>query len=260
MPCRIIGWPAVVLLIALVWTHDAAGATVPVRFAEGTTRGFLILRSPAGKIIAHGDLLQVPRDGHVESRLVFRFDDGSLYDEVAVFSQNGVFRLSSYRLVQRGPSFPDAMEASLERASRGYRVSTRDGVKTGQIDLPEDTYNGLATILVKNLRRGSGTTVQMVAFTPAPILVPLEMRAIAEEGGTAGGRPVKTTRFHLQPRLGLVKSLLARLVGKSPPDYHCWVVLEGVPAFVAVEGPLYVGGPVWRIEVVSPRGPGAAAR
>jgi hypothetical protein len=50
------------------------------------THGFLVLRSPAGEVLAEGDLLQIVRAEGVDSRLVFRFRDGSLYDEAVLFS------------------------------------------------------------------------------------------------------------------------------------------------------------------------------
>jgi len=39
-----------------------------------------------------------------ESRLVFPFANGSLYDETAVFSQRDIFRLLTDRIAQRCPS------------------------------------------------------------------------------------------------------------------------------------------------------------
>jgi hypothetical protein len=50
----------------------------------GQTRG-LLLRNVDGGLIASGDLLQVGRGGKVESRMVFHFKDGSLFDETVVF-------------------------------------------------------------------------------------------------------------------------------------------------------------------------------
>ena len=51
-------------------------------------------------------MTQVVKEGDlVESRLVFRFKDGFLHDEKVAFSQQRVFTLISYRLLQHGPSF-----------------------------------------------------------------------------------------------------------------------------------------------------------
>src|SRR6185295_14203764 len=47
----------------------AAAAPVTVRYLEGVTHGFLVLRSPGGELLAEGDLLQVVRPEGVDSRL-----------------------------------------------------------------------------------------------------------------------------------------------------------------------------------------------
>src|SRR4030042_2171114 len=175
-----------VLMTALLWQRPLAAAPVPVRFAEGSLHGFLVLSTPKEILIASGDLLQVGRAGEVSSRLVFHFKDGSLFDETVVFTQRNVFTLQSYHLVQRGPVFPEDTEISLERASGKYRVKTRarkDGrekVLDGKLDLPLDTYNGMVLTVVTNLSAGAGETVNMVAFTPAPKLIRLELRPAGE--------------------------------------------------------------------------------
>lgn len=76
---------------------------VPVRFPEGVTHGFLSLKNPAGTIVAVGDFTQTTRGNRVTTRLVYRFKDGSIDDELAVFSQRDNFQLISDRLaVDRG--------------------------------------------------------------------------------------------------------------------------------------------------------------
>src|SRR5262245_66520813 len=120
----------------------AGGAPVEVRLLEGITRGFLVLRSITGEVVAHGDLIQTAHPDRVDSQMVFRFKDGSLYDERVTFSQQHVFTLLSYRLVEKGPSFPEPMDISFERAHGRYRVtSTEKGgekTSTGTLDLPAD--------------------------------------------------------------------------------------------------------------------------
>src|SRR5688572_15160589 len=94
------------------------GGTIPVRFAEGVSHGFLLLREVNGKVIAHGDLLQTNKNGVVESRTVFHFKDKSLSEERVAYTQQRVFSLRSYRSVQRGPSFKQDKEVSLERSGK----------------------------------------------------------------------------------------------------------------------------------------------
>jgi hypothetical protein len=248
-------------MTALVWQRTLAAAPVPVRFAEGSLHGFLVLSTSKGVLIASGDLLQVGRDGEVKSRLVFRFKDGSVFDETVVFTQRNVFTLQSYHLVQRGPAFPEDTEISLERASGKYQVKTRarkDGrekVQGGTLDLPLDVSNGMVLTLVKNLSAGAGETVHMVAFTPAPKLIQLEMTPAGERKIVVGGTEKTATHYVLKPILGTWLKLFASLLGRMPPDNHAWIVTADVPAFVKFEGPLYMNGPIWRIELTSPRWP-----
>jgi hypothetical protein len=220
-----------------------------------------VLSTPKEVLIASGDLLQVGRDGEVRSRLVFHFKDGSVFDETVVFTQRNVFTLQSYRLVQRGPAFPEDTEISLERASGKYHVKTRsrkDGrekVLDGTLDLPLDVYNGMVLTVVKNLSGGAGETVHMVAFTPAPKLIKLELAPAGENKLLVGGSEKTATHYVLKPMLGIWLKLFASLLGRIPPDNHTWIVTADVPAFVKFEGPLYMNGPVWRIELTSPRWP-----
>ncbi len=250
-----------VLMTALVWQRPLAAAPVPVRFAEGSLHGFLVLSTPKDVLIASGDLLQVGRDGEVKSRLVFHFKDGSVFDETVVFTQRNVFTMQSYHLVQRGPVFPEDSEISLERASGKYRVKTRarkDGrekARDGTLDLPPDVYNGMVLTVVKNLSGGARETVHMVAFTPAPKLIKLELAPAGEQKIVVGGTEKTATHYVLKPMLGIWLKLFASLLGRMPPDNHAWIVTADVPAFVKFEGPLYMNGPVWRIELTSPRWP-----
>jgi hypothetical protein len=102
-----------ILVRVLLWLRQAASVPVAVRFVEGVTHGFLVLRDVNGGLLASGDLFQVQRSGQVESRMVFRFKDGSVYDEMVVFTQERVFTMQSYHLVQRGPAFSEDTEISL---------------------------------------------------------------------------------------------------------------------------------------------------
>jgi len=250
-----------VLATLLLWPRPVAAAPVPVRFAEGVTHGFLTLRTADNVLIASGDLLQVARGGEVECRMIFRFKDGSVWDEIVVFTQERVFTMQSYRLVQTGPVFPEDTEISLERASGKYRVKTkarkdgREEVIEGTLKLPPDTYNGIVLTVAKNLLKGASETVHVVAFTPAPRLIRLELVLAGEHKVLVGELAVPAVHYVLKPRLGAWLKVFARLLGRNPPDYHAWIVTDTVPAFVRFEGSLYTTGPVWRIELTSPRWP-----
>jgi hypothetical protein len=236
--------------LALLPFTPAQAAPVTVRFPEGVTRAFPTLSTLDGKKIAHGDLVQVVRGDRVLSRLTFRFKDGSLYDEVAVFSQRDVFTLLSYRIVQRGPSFPETLEASIDRETESYTVRYRpdeespEEIVSGRFALPEDAYNGMLCLVLKNLAPRAIETVSIVAFTPTPRAVKMVLMPVGEDPVVVSDSPMPATRYHLRPQLGLFASLLVADI----PDVRVWVLPGEAPAFLRAEGPLYFMGPVWRIE------------
>ena len=241
----------IVLLLLCVCRIDAE--PIKVRLAEGNTRGFLLVRRPGGDPIAYGELRQKPDGAVIESRLLLNFKDGSVYDETATFSQNEVFRLEAYRLVQRGPSFP-AAEISFARRSGRYDARIQDkkeGEKTasGPLEMPADLYNGLALVLLKNLAAGQGSG-RVVVFTPTPRPIKMELVAEGEDRVVAGGEATTATRYLTRLEIGGVTGVIASLAGKVPPDVRYWFVAGEVPAFARFEGALYLNGPVWRIELM----------
>jgi hypothetical protein len=251
----------VLCLAALLFAGTVVAEPVAVRFTEGVTHGFLALRTPDRGLIAAGDLIQVARRGAVESRMVFRFKDGSLWDETVVFTQERVFTLQSYRLLQKGPVFPEDSEVSLERDASKYRVKTtarnggKEAVLDGPFTLPPDTYNGMVVTVAKNLPRGARETVHLLVFTPTARLIQLEI-APAGEHTVLVGHLVKNARHYvLTPKLGNWLKLLSTLAARVPPDSHAWIFTDDTPSFVRFEGPLHSAGPVWHMELTSPRWP-----
>lgn len=249
------------MVIAALVFAPADAAPVAVRFPEGVTHGFLLVRSPVGEIIGQGEMIQVVKEGDlVESRLVFRFKDGSVHDEKVAFSQQRVFTLISYRLFQRGPSFPDQIEVSVDRGTAEYKVQSRAGeegkeeVLTGVFDLPKDAYNGMLIMVLKNLQKATDETVSILAFTPRPEVIKLELVVTGEQTIQIGEKSSKATRYVFKPQIGMIRELLGKATGKIPADFHydCWMLADEVSSFVKFEGPLQVMGPIVRIELVNP--------
>ncbi len=246
---------------ALLASLPLAAATIPVIFPEGSIHGFLVLRTPEGKLIAQGDLLEIARGAEIQRTTVFRFKDGSLFEETAVFSQQGVYTLLSYRLEQSGPAFAEDTRISLERATGKYRVETKihkDSslkVLEGTLDLPPDVYNGMIPTVVKDLHKGAGETVHFVAFTPEPRMIQLEIAPAGGQTFMVGEVAMTAVHYVLKPRLGTWLKIFATLLGRVPKDAHAWILDADVPAFVGFEGQLYPSDPVWRIDLVSPTRP-----
>jgi len=244
------------VVLALSSTSAPAGVPVKVRLIEGTSRGFLVLRDLNGDAIAHGEMTQRPRGGRIESQLVLNFKDGSIWDEHVTFSQKDVFRVESYRLMQRGPSFP-LSEIAFDRRTSGFQARTQqtksDEVKeaSGHLEMPADLYNGMALVLLKNLPPGSGISAQMAVFTPKPRLI--QMTLVAEEDDVVRlGSATRTARRYLvKLEVGGLTGILASLVGKDPPDVRYWLVTGEVPAFVRFQGAMFLKGPIWRLELTT---------
>ena len=91
-----------------------------------------------------------------------------------------------------------------------------------------------------------------VAATPKPRLVRLAISVAGTETFKTGATARKATHYVLKVKIGGIAGWLAPLIGKQPPDVHVWILGGEAPAFVRAEQPLYTGGPVWRIELVSP--------
>ncbi|MFN2635252.1 MAG: hypothetical protein ABR610_17735 [Thermoanaerobaculia bacterium] len=244
------------LLVGLA-PASGVGEAISVRHAEGLVHGFLVLRSVDGSLLAHGDLIQTSRGSRVSSRLVFHFKDGSVQDETAVFSQSGRFRLLTDHLIQRGPSFPHPLEVSIDAVAGRVTVKHReqDGAEKvidEKMALPEDLANGLVLTLVKNIAPDAAATVSMVVATPKPRLVKLVLARAGNDRFAVGGGPYKVTRFTAHVDIGGFTGLLARLLGRQPPDASVWILEGEAPGFVRSENVFFQDGPVWRIELASP--------
>ena len=252
---------AFIFVIAALVSTSVEAAPIAVRFPEGMAHGFLLVRSLAGEIIGQGEMTQVVKEGDlVESHLVFTFKDGSLHDEKVIFLQQRVFTMLRYHLFQRGPSFPDQIDVSIDRSTAEYKVRSKteeDGkeeVLTGVFDLPKDAYNGMFVTLLLNLPKGASETVSFLAFTPAPEVIKLELHLMGEHTVRIGDLSRKAVQYAFKPDIGMIRKLLGKATGRLPAQFHydCWVLDDEVPSFVQFEGPLQLMGPIVRIELVSP--------
>ena len=250
--------PAVLLACAaLVHSNALAADAVEVRRTEGLMHGFLVLQNLQGKTLADGEMTQVARGDRVTDNLIFRFQDGSVYEDKTTFSQHRKFRLLSDHVVQRGPSFKHPMETSIDASSGQVTVRYKDDdgkekVLSQRVELPPDVSNGLLFTLVKDVQPNvPRTTVSMVAATPKPRLIKLLIVPQGQEPLSIGKLQHKATHYIVRAEIGGVAGLLAHLLGKQPPDTHVWVLGGEAPAFVKSEGPLYQGGPIWRIQLAA---------
>src|SRR5262245_15057535 len=257
---RALRWRTLTVIVGaaalLLSARAAPGEPIRMRYPEGPSHGFLVV-SESGRTIAHGELIQWLERRVIASRLVFRFDDGSLYDEVVRFTQQPVFRIQSYHLVQRGPSFKTATEVEFGRSGK-YRATVKAADKeeerdSGKVEVPDDVSNGLISVLLKNLKPGTSAKGHLLAFRPKPVTVELELAPEGSEPYWVGPAEGTATRFLMTPHVHGLTGLVATIAGKQPEPFRMWIAQGEAPVLIRFEGPLYLDGPEWRIELGAPR-------
>jgi hypothetical protein len=246
-----------VFVLALLPVPVLRAEPIAVRNVEGSLQGFLVLRTTDGKTIASGNLTQTIQGNRVALHLVFRFRDGSLYDETATFTQEGNFRLINDHLIQKGPKFPNPLDVVIDAVSGTvtvhYREKGQDKVATERTDLPDDLANGIIFDELKNIAPDAkDVKVSWLAATPKPRIVKLSITSVGSETFSVAGLPNKSTVLNIKVEIGGVAGVVAPWVGKQPADMRVWIANGPVRVLVKWEGALYFGGPIWRIEITSP--------
>ena len=238
---------------------------VAVRYKEGLTHGFLTLSTLDGQRLALGDLIELVRGDVVTMRLTYRFKDGSLQDETTVFSQRRRFRLISDHLIQKGPTFPTQTDLFIEMSSGKVTVHSTDekGKRKDEeqkMKLPPDLANGLVLTLLKNVAPGAQPPeLPMLVATPKPRIVKLSISSAAKDPYSLGGTSREAFHYVLKVEIGGIEGVIAPLLGKQPPDNHVWITAGEGPTFVKSETLSYMGGPLWRTELLAPDWPKSTA-
>jgi hypothetical protein len=257
---------AVACAVALAICALRAAPQVAVSHPQGILHGFLLVRSEDGEAIADGDLSQIARGERVTVRMILHFKDGSLQDETTVYSQRGHFELWSDHMIQRGPQFKHPLEMTVDRTSGNVTVNYTDDdgkekTASQKMKLPPDLANGIVPTLLQELGTGTPKVLaSMVVATPKPRLVKLTITPQGADAFSVGATSYKAMQYNVHVDIGGMAGVMAPMVGKQPPDLHIWIAQGEAPIFVKSEGPLFAGGPVWRIEMASPVWPKGTAQ
>jgi hypothetical protein len=62
-----------------------------------------------------------------------------------------------------------------------------------------------------------------------------------------GWTSASATRYRVTPKVAGVKGVVATVVGKQPGDLLMWITRGESPTLVRFEGPIFIGGPIWRV-------------
>jgi hypothetical protein len=95
----------------------------------------------------------------------------------------------------------------------------------------------------------------MYAFTPKARLMRTMLRPEGEDRYFAGETAHTSNRYIVTMDLVGMIGLVATVLGKDPPDVRFWISTGPAPSFLKFEGPMFVKGPRWRIELSAPRWP-----
>ena len=246
-----------VLFFAALLSVRAFAEPISVQYLQGAGHGFVVVKTLDGRSIGVGDVTQTVRGNRVTSRTIIRFRDGSVDDDTTVYSQRGVFQLISDHHLQHGPMFPKATDVLINGLTGQITYRNKDAEKKEEhLDLPADISNGLPPNLLLNIRPTTPETkLSFVIPGSKPRLIHVSVKPAGLVPFTIGGVPRKATDFILHIELGGIKGVIAPMLGKDPVDYHIWILAGNPPAFIREEGPLYEGGPILRIESISPAFP-----
>jgi hypothetical protein len=257
---------AFLLISTCILSGVAASASpVAVRYRAGLIHGFLVLSTLDGVAIAAGDLTQIARGDQVTTQVAFRFKDGSQQIETTVFSQRRDFRLVSYRMVQKGPAFKNPSDLSVTCATGQVtvRYTDNDGkekVANEHMTLPPDLGNGLIPTLMMNIPEGTQQIeIPMVVAAPKPRLVKIVVNAQGKDAFSVVGFSREALHYVGKVDLGGVAGVVAPVIGKQPPDAQIWILGGEAPLVLRSETLSYMGGPIWRTELVSPVWPQTSA-
>ena len=257
---------AFLLISTCILSGVAASASpVAVRYRAGLIHGFLVLSTLDGVAIAAGDLTQIARGDQVTTQVAFRFKDGSQQIETTVFSQRRDFRLVSYRMVQKGPAFknPSDLTVTCATGQVTVRYTDNDGkekVANEHMVLPPDLGNGLIPTLMMNIPEGTQKIeIPMVVAAPKPRLVKIVVNAQGKDAFSVVGFSREALHYVGKVDLGGVAGVVAPVIGKQPPDAQIWILGGEAPLVLRSETLSYMGGPIWRTELVSPVWPQTSA-
>lgn len=235
-----------------------SAAPIPVKYKEGVTHGFLVLKTTDGTPIALGDSTEVVRGNEVTSHLIYHFQDGSLQQEDLVFSQKSTFRLVSYHRIQKGPSFKNEEELSIDGRSGQVKVryvddKGKEKEENERMKLPPDLANGLVLTLAKNISEDTPKTeISFLVATPKPRIVKLQIYPAGIDPFMLMGVKREAQHYDIKVDIGGISGLIAPLLGKQPPDSHIWISRGEAPTFVKSITLSYMGGPMWQTELLSP--------
>jgi len=147
----------------------------------------------------------------------------------------------------------------LDPAKEDVHAIVMEKTEKERLKLPPDLANGLVLTFLKNLGPDAPPIeVSMLLATPKPRLVKLAISSLPKDPFSLVGSSREALHYSIKVKIGGVEGLVAPWLGKQPPDSHVWILDGESPTFVKSETLSYIGGPIWRTELVAPVWPRSA--
>jgi hypothetical protein len=185
-----------------------------------------------------------------------------LDEDTTVFTQRSALRLVSDHHVQKGPSFPQPLDVTINvpkgRVITRYEEKGAAKVDDQHMALPPELANGMIMYVMKNMRnRSNQIKLPYLASMPKPKLIKVNITAQDDEKFEVASFGHQARHIVMKLELGGVSGIVAPLIGKQPDPYDFWMLDAEAPTFIKMEGQFYNGGPVWTIELSAPIWPKA---
>jgi len=230
---------------------------VPLRWPEGTLRGFPVVRDASGRQIANGTLTQWIEDGKLHVTGTYDFEDGRVVEEQTVLQQHP--ELAQLRWSWEERKGTEVLRSYSIDFITGHAVVHKRGEddREDQLDdarKPGHAFAGVGFMyavknLIPDLEKGGEIELTAVAFTPKPRTVTVSVRRDQEGSLAMGGRTLGAERFVVHPQIPL--AFIAKLFVKAP-DQYLWFYRPSPPAFLRADIPLAEpSDPIIRIEVIA---------
>lgn len=249
---------AATALLAAAFAAPPAGA-VALRYPQADLHGFPQLSDDRGRPLADGELVQRKRGTRLFVHATWRFKDGREVVEDDVLDTRPELRQRSFRWVERRAG-KELRRFEVDFASHQAHASKLEGGEVKRWDETLDLQDGKSfagyalALAVSQLRADlpapeNKRELTVVAFTPGPRAVTLEVSRKAGEHVRAAGRALAADLYTLHPTLPFPLSLVAH-----PPDSYLWFTRDAPPALLRAEQNLAEkDDPRVRIDVIPAR-------
>lgn len=258
---------AEILLLVAVLLTSQSGWSIELTEPEGAAHGYPGWMETSGKKLADGEFRQWIQDERLHVVITYKFPDGQLYEEDALFRQEPELAQEQWSWKEsRGEKVQRHFAADFLTKTASAEIHTEKENKTVSDNIeiePGRTFAGFGfTIALANLRKrltkGEQVELKAVGFSPVPTLKPQLVTVQVSYGGVdrmkMAGRFYTGYRFIVHPEVPAIAKLFIQV-----PDTKIWLTSPAPAGFLRWEGPIILPtDPIRRVDLISDSASGPA--